>query len=47
MSGTRSDTPAPMARTAPVLAPAEVVNHKSIVPEPEWFNGDRKTFEDW
>jgi len=35
-----------MARTAPVSAPTEVVNHKSIVPEPGWFNGDKKTFED-
>jgi len=43
MSGTRAGTPAPMARTAPT----EVVNHKSMVPEPGWFNGDRKTFEDW
>jgi len=47
MSGTRSGTPAPMARTAPVSAPVEMVNHKSMVPEPGWFNGDRKTFEDW
>ena len=36
-----------MARTAPVLALAEVVNHKSMVPEPGWFNGGRKTFKDW
>jgi len=36
-----------MARIAPASAPTEVVNHKSIVPEPGWFNGDRKTFEDW
>jgi len=47
MSGTHSGTPAPMARTAPVSAPAEVVNHKSIILEPVWFNGDRKTFKDW
>jgi len=33
MSGTQAGTPAPMARTAP--APTEVVNHKSMVPEPE------------
>ena len=32
---------------APVLALAEVVNHKSMVPEPGWFNGGRKTFKDW
>jgi len=35
-----------MARTALASAPTEVVNHKSIVLEPGWFNGDRKTFED-
>jgi len=47
MSRTRTGTPAPMARTAPASAPTEVVNHKSMVPEPGWFNRDRKTFEDW
>jgi len=47
MSGTCSGTPAPMTRTAPASAAAEVVNHKSMVPEPEWFNGDRKMFKDW
>jgi len=41
MSGTCSGTP------APVSAPAEVVNHKSMVSEPGWFNGNRKTFKDW
>jgi len=35
-----------MARTAPPAALTEVVNHKLIIPEPRWFNGDRKTFED-
>jgi len=40
-------TPAPIARMAPASAPTEVVNHKSMVLEPGWFNGDRKTFEDW
>jgi len=45
MSRTRAGTPAPMARTAPAVVPTEVVNHKSMVPEPGWFNGDRKTFE--
>jgi len=44
MSRTCSGTPAPMARMAPALA--EVVNHKSIVPEPGWFNRDKKMFED-
>jgi len=47
MSGTCSGTPVPIARMAPALAPVEVINHKSMVPEPEWFNGDKKTFEDW
>jgi len=37
MSGTQAGTP----------APTEVVNHKFMVPEPGWFSGDRKTFEDW
>jgi len=36
-----------MVRTAPTSAPIEVVNHKLMVPEPRWFNRDRKTFEDW
>jgi len=47
MSGICSGTPALMARMAPASAPAEVVNHKLMVPEPGWFNSDRKTFEDW
>ena len=47
MSGTQAGTPAPMARTAPAPAPTEVVNHKSMVPEPEQFNRNRKIFEDW
>ena len=47
MSRTRAGTLAPMARIAPAVAPTEVVNHKLMVPEPGWFNGDRKTFEDW
>jgi len=47
MSRTQAGTPVPMARTAPPAVPTEVVNHKSIVPEPRWFNGDRKMFEDW
>jgi len=46
MSRTQVGIPAPMVRTAPASAPIEVVNHKSMVPEPGWFNGDRKTFED-
>jgi len=47
MSRTRAGTPALIARMIPALAPTEVVNHKSMVPEPKWFNGDRKIFEDW
>jgi len=46
MSRTRASTLAPMARTVPATTPIEVINHKSMVPEPGWFNGDRKTFED-
>jgi len=35
-----------MSRTqVGTLAPTEVVNHKSMVPEPGWFNGDKKMFE--
>jgi len=41
MSRTRAGTP------APAVAPAEVINHKSMVPEPGWFNRDRKMFKDW
>jgi len=47
MSGTHTGTPAPIARIAPISIPVEVVNHKSMVPEPGWFNGNRKMFEDW
>jgi len=47
MSRTQAGTPALMARIASASAPTEVVNHKSMVPEPGWFNRDRKTFEDW
>jgi len=46
MSGTQAGTLAPMARMALASAPTEVVNHKSMVPEPGWFNGDKKTFKD-
>jgi len=45
MSRTRAGTLAPMARIAPAVAPTEVVNHKLMVLEPGWFNGDKKTFE--
>jgi len=46
MFRTQAGTPAPMTRMAPASAPTEVVNHKSMVPEPGWFNGDRKIFKD-
>jgi len=45
MPGTYVGTPTPIARTVPVSA--KVINHKSIVPKPGWFTGNRKTFEDW
>jgi len=47
MSGTRVGTLAPMAKTVLATVPIEVVNHKSMVPEPGWFNRDKKMFEDW
>jgi len=47
MSGTQAGTLAPMAKMASTSALTEMVNHKSMVPEPRWFNGDRKMFEDW
>jgi len=47
MSGTYTDILVLMARTAPALAPIEVINYKLMVPEPRWLNGDRKSFEDW
>jgi len=34
-----------MVRMALAPVPTEVVNHKSMVLEPRWFNRDRKTFE--
>jgi len=36
-----------MARMAPASALTEVVNYKSMVLEPGWFNGDKKIFKDW
>ena len=47
MSRTQAGAPAPITRIASASALIEVVNHKSMVPEPEWFNGDRKTFKNW
>jgi len=41
MSGPHIGTPAP---ETPVM---ETRRHKSMVPEPEWFDGNRKGFEDW
>ena len=34
-----------MVRMAPAPVPIEVVNHKSMVLEPGWFNRDKKTFK--
>ena len=47
MSRTHAGILAPMARIAPAPAPAEVINYKLMVPEPGWFNENRKTFKDW
>jgi len=47
ISRTQASTPVLMTRTVLVSVPIEVVNHKSMVPEPRWFNRDRKIFEDW
>jgi len=47
MSGIQAGILAPIARMVSAPVPTDVVNHKSMVPESEWFNGDRKTFKDW
>jgi len=48
MSGPHIGTPAPrIAQTAPEAPVMETGEHKSTVPEPGWFNGNRKGFEDW
>ena len=48
MSGPRAGTPAPrIAQTAPETLVIETEGHKSTVPEPEWFDGNRKGFKDW
>ena len=47
MSRTQAGILVPVARMASASALIEIVNHKSMVPEPGWFNRDRKTFEDW
>ena len=46
MSRTHTGTLVLMPRTTLASASAKVINHKSIVLEPGWFNRDRKTFED-
>ena len=46
MSRTQAGTLAPITRITSVPVPTEIVNHKSMVLEPGWFNGDKKTFED-
>jgi len=48
MSGPRTGTPAPrITQTAPEAPVMETRGHKSTVPEPGWFDGNRKGFEDW
>jgi len=48
MSGPHARTPAPRITQTATEAPVmETGEHKSTVPEPGWFNGNRKGFEDW
>ena len=48
MSGPHIGTPAPrITQTAPETPVIETGGHKSIVPEPGWFDGNRKGFEGW
>jgi len=48
MLGPHTGTPAPRtAQTVPEVLVMETEGHKSMVPEPGWFNGNRKGFEDW
>jgi len=48
MSGPHTGTPAPRTtQTAPETPVMETGGHKSMVLEPEWFNRNRKEFEDW
>jgi len=48
MSGPHTGTPAPRTtQTAPEAPVIETGGHKSMVPEPGWFDGNRKGFEDW
>jgi len=48
MSGPCIGTPAPrITQTAPKAPAMETGGHKSTVPEPGWFDGNRRTFEDW
>jgi len=48
MPGLRTGAPAPrITQTAPEAPVMETGEHKSMVPELGWFNGNRKGFEDW
>jgi len=48
MSGPHTGTPAPrITQTAPEAPAMEIGGHKSTVPEPGWFDGNRRGFEDW
>ena len=48
MSGLRTGAPAPrITQTAPEAPTMEMGGHKSTVPEPGWFDGNRRGFEDW
>ena len=48
ISGPHAGTPVPrITQTAPEAPVIETGGHKLMVPEPEWFDGNRKGFEDW
>jgi len=48
MSGLCIRTLAPrITQTAPETPTMETGEHKSIVPELGWFDGNRRGFEDW
>jgi len=48
MSGPCAGTPAPrITQTVPEAPAMETREYKSTVPEPGWFNGNRRGSEDW
>ena len=48
MSGPCVGTPAPrITQTAPEAPTMETGGHKSTVPEPGWFDRNRRGFKDW